>query len=121
VVGIGGIICLVLGSIFLIPNYPTRKWLISGEYMADALTIMLIVIVLFAVFFAFLLYKIVQIRKKKPSMGKIIGEQAVTIEPISPTKTGFVRFKGEYWQAKADIVIEVDKDETTLIVKPLDR
>jgi membrane-bound serine protease (ClpP class) len=127
-VGIGGIICLVLGSIFLIPNYPTRKWLISGEYMADALTIMLIVIVLFAVFFAFLLYKIIQIRKKKPSMGKIIGEQAVTIEQISPAKPGFVRFKGEYWQAKADTVIEVntkveivDKDETTLIVKPLDR
>jgi membrane-bound serine protease (ClpP class) len=128
VVGIGGIICLIIGSIFLIPNYPTRKWLISGEYMADALTIMLIVIVLFALFFAFLLYKIIQIRKKKPSLGKFIGEQAVAIEQISPTKPGFVRFKGEYWQAKSDTLIEtntkvviVEKDETTLIVKPLDR
>ena len=127
-VGIGGIICLVIGSIFLIPNYPTRKWLISGEYMADALIIMLIVIVLFAVFFAFLLYKILQIRKKKPSLGKFTGEQAVAIERISPDKPGFVRFKGEYWQAKSDMVIEtntkviiVDKDETTLIVKPLER
>jgi membrane-bound serine protease (ClpP class) len=127
-VGIGGIICLVIGSIFLIPTYPTRKWLISGEYMADALIIMLIVIVLFAVFFAFLLYKILQIRKKKPSLGKFTGEQAVAIERISPDKPGFVRFKGEYWQAKSDMVIEtntkviiVDKDETTLIVKPLER
>jgi membrane-bound serine protease (ClpP class) len=83
-VGIGGIICLVIGSIFLIPSYPTRKWLISGEYMADALTIMLIVIVLFALFFAFLLYKIIQIRKKKPSTGKFAGEQAVAIELIGP-------------------------------------
>jgi len=127
-VGIGGIICLIIGSIFLIPNYPTRKWLISGEYMADALLIMLIVIVLFAVFFAFLLYKIIQIRKKKPSLGKFTGEHAVTIEQIRPDRPGFVRFKGEYWQAKADTVIEtntkviiVDKDETTLIVKPLER
>jgi membrane-bound serine protease (ClpP class) len=127
-VGIGGIICLILGSIFLIPNYPTRKWLISGEYMTDALIIMLIVIVLFALFFAFLLYKIFQIRKKKPSLGKFIGEQAVAIEQISPTKPGFVRFKGEYWQAKSDTPIEtntkvviVEKDETTLIVKPLER
>ena len=127
-VGIGGIICLIIGSIFLIPNYPTRKWLISGEYMADALLIMLIVIVLFAVFFAFLLYKIIQIRKKKPSLGKFTGEHAMTIEQIRPDKPGFVRFKGEYWQAKADTVIEtntkvmiVDKDETTLIVKPLER
>ena len=127
-VGIGGIICLIIGSIFLIPTYPTRKWLISGEYMADALVIMLIVIVLFAVFFAFLLYKILQIRKKKPALGKITGEQAVAIERISPDKPGFVRFKGEYWQAKSDMVIEtntkviiVDKDETTLVVKPLER
>ncbi len=127
-VGIGGIICLIIGSIFLIPNYPTRKWLISGEYMADALLIMLIVIVLFAFFFAFLLYKILQIRKKKPSLGKFIGEQAVAIEQISPLKPGFVRFKGEYWQAKSDMLIEtntkvviVEKDETTLIVQPLDR
>lgn len=127
-VGIGGIICLIIGSIFLIPNYPTRKWLISGEYMADALTIVIIIIVLFALFFVFLLYKILQIRKKQPSSGKLIGEQAVVIEQITPTKLGFVRFKGEYWQAKSDTVIEkntkviiVDKEETTLIVKSLQK
>ena len=127
-VGVGGIICLIIGSIFLIPNYPTRKWLISGEYMTDALIIMLIVIVLFALFFAFLLYKMLQIRKKKSSLGKFAGETAVAIERITPEKTGFVRFKGEYWQAKSGTVIEtntkvviVDKEETTLIVKPLDR
>lgn len=128
VVGVGGILCLVIGSIFLIPSYPTRKWLISGEYMTDALIVMLVVIVLFAVFFAFLLYKILQIRKKKSVLGKFSGEQAVTIERITPEKTGFVRYKGEYWQAKSDTIIEtntkviiVDKDETTLIVKPLQR
>jgi membrane-bound serine protease (ClpP class) len=127
-VGAGGIICLIIGSIFLIPSYPTRKWLISGEYMTDALIIMLIVIVLFATFFAFLLYKVLQIRKKKSSMGKFAGETAIAIERITPEKTGFVRFKGEYWQAKSDTLIEtntkvviVDKDETTLIVKPLER
>jgi membrane-bound serine protease (ClpP class) len=127
-VGAGGIICLIIGSIFLIPSYPTRKWLISGEYMTDALIIMLIVIVLFATFFAFLLYKVLQIRKKKSSMGKFAGETAIAIERITPEKTGFVRFKGEYWQAKSDTLIEtntkvviLDKDETTLIVKPLER
>lgn len=128
VVGIGGIICLMIGSIFLIPNYPTRKWLVSGEYMTDALIIILVIIGLFALFFAFLLYKILKIRKKKSPLGRFTGEIAVTIERISPEKNGFVRFKGEYWQAKSDAVIEtntkviiVDKDETTLLVKPLDR
>ncbi len=128
VVGVGGILCLVIGSIFLIPSYPTRKWLISGEYTTDALIVMLVVIMLFAVFFAFLLYKILQIRKKKTVLGKFGGEQAVTIERITPEKTGFVRYKGEYWQAKSDTILEpntkviiVDKDEATLIVKPLER
>ncbi|MCX6662714.1 MAG: nodulation protein NfeD [Euryarchaeota archaeon] len=127
-VGIGGIICLVIGSIFLIPSYPTRKWLISGEYMTDAITIMLLVIVLFALFFAFLLYKVLQIRKKKSSVGKFAGEKAVAIERITPEKPGFVRYKGEYWQAKSEVVIEtntkvviIEKDETMLIVKPLER
>lgn len=128
IVGVGGILCLVIGSIFLIPSYPTRKWLISGEYMTDALIVMLVVIVLFAVFFGFLLYKVLQIRKKKSVLGKFSGEQAVTIERITPEKNGFVRYKGEYWQAKSDTVIEtntkvviVNKDEATLIVKPVNR
>jgi membrane-bound serine protease (ClpP class) len=84
--------------------------------------------VLFALFFAFLLYKIIQIRKKKPALGKFTGEHATTIEQIRPDKPGFVRYKGEYWQAKSDTVIEtntkveiVDKDETTLVVQPLKR
>jgi membrane-bound serine protease (ClpP class) len=126
IVGIGGIICLIFGSIFLIPSYPTRNWLISGEYMTDILTIIMIIIVLFALFFAFLLYKILRIRKKKTMVGEFTGERAVVIEQIKPGKTGFVRFKGEYWQAKSDTVIEVNtkviiigKDETILIVKPL--
>ncbi len=127
-VGIGGIISLIIGSIFLIPSYSTRKWLISSEYMTDAMIILLLIVVLFAIFFAFLLYKVLQIRKKKPSSGRFAGEKAVTIERITPNKTGFVRFNGEYWQAKSEVIIEpntkviiIEKDETTLIVKPLER
>jgi membrane-bound serine protease (ClpP class) len=89
---------------------------------------MLVIIVLFAVFFLFILFKILQIRKKKSPLGTLAGETATVIERISPEKTGFVRFKGEYWQAKSDTVIElntkviiVKKDETILIVKPLGR
>jgi len=127
-VGIGGIICLILGAIFLIPSYPTRKWLISSGYMTEAELIIIVVVALFAIFFAFLVYKVIQIRRKRPTLGRLVGEKAVTIERITPEKPGFVRFQGEYWQAKSDVVIEpntkveiVNKDETTLIVKPLER
>jgi len=124
-VGIGGIICLIVGSIFLVPSYP--GWLISRKYMTDAMVILLVLVILFAAFFAFLLYKVLQIRKKKTAVGTFAGENAVAIDRITPDKQGYVRFKGEYWQAKSDTTIEpntkvviVDKDETTLIVKPLD-
>jgi membrane-bound serine protease (ClpP class) len=127
IVGIGGIICLTIGSIFLIPSYPTREWLISSDYMIDALVISFVVIALFAIFFAFLLYKVLQIRQKKTVIGTFIGEKATTIDRITPGQLGYVLFKGEYWQARSDIIIEPDtkviivgKDDAILIVKSVD-
>ncbi len=128
VVGIGGIISLILGAIFLIPSYSTRRWLISTGYMTEAELVIIVIIALFAAFFVFIVYKVIQIRKKKPTLGRLIGEKAITIERITPDKPGFVRFQGEYWQAKSNAIIEpnvkvviVSKDETTLVVKPLER
>ncbi len=128
VIGIGGIICLAIGSIFLVPSYPNREWLISMEYMETAIVISLVLIVLIAIFFVFLLYKVLQIRNKKRAIGVFIGEKARTIDRIAPGEPGYVRFKGEYWQARSDTTIEqntkvviVDKDESVLIVKPKER
>lgn len=126
VVGIGGVICLIMGAIFLIPTYSTREWLISMEWTNTALVIVLVIIGLLAAFFVFLLYKILQIRRKKIRVGTFIGEKAKTIDRITPDKPGYIRFKGEYWQAKSDTTIEpntkviiLDKDGSTLIIKPV--
>ncbi len=126
VVGIGGVICLIMGAIFLIPTYSTREWLISMEWTNTALVIVLVIIGLLAAFFVFLLYKILQIRRKKTRVGTFIGEKAKTIDRITPDKPGYIRFKGEYWQAKSDTTIEPntkviisDKDGSTLIIKPV--
>ncbi len=125
VVGIGGVICLIMGAVFLIPTYSNREWLISMEWTDTAIIMVLVVIGLLAAFFVFLLYKILQIRQKKTRVGTFIGEKAKTIDRITPDKPGYVRFKGEYWQAKSDTTIEPNtkvvisgKDESTLIIKP---
>jgi len=125
VIGIGGIICLIIGSIFLIPSYSTRGWLISMDWINDLIIIIVISAILIAAFFGFLMFKVIKIRKKKATVGTFIGEKAKTIDQITPDKPGYIRFKGEYWQARSDTTIEpntkvviVDKDETTLIVKP---
>ena len=124
VIGIGGIICLVIGSIFLVPTFSTREWVISMDFINDLIIIIVAAAILIALFFGFLLYKVLQIRKKKAQVGTFIGEKAKTIDRITPEKPGYVRFKGEYWEARSDTIIEpntkvtiVDKDETTLIVK----
>ncbi|MFW6121328.1 MAG: NfeD family protein [Petrotogales bacterium] len=128
VTGIGGIICLVIGAIFLVPNYspPTTEWLISMEWINNLIIIMIVAGALIAAFFAFLLYKILKIRKKKTAVGIFAGEKAITIDQITPDKPGYVRFKGEYWQAKSNTTIEANtkviilsKDESVLIVKPV--
>lgn len=124
-VGIGGMISLIIGGIFLIPNFSNKEWLISMSYINDAITVILAVVVVLAVFFVFLLYKIIETRRKKVAIGVFIGETAKTIDRIEPGKTGYVRFKGALWQATSDTTIEantkveiIGKDETILKVKP---
>ncbi|KYK33599.1 MAG: peptidase S14 [Thermoplasmatales archaeon SG8-52-3] len=124
VIGIGGIICLLFGGIFLIPNYST-DWVITMDWINQAITIILVIAVIIAIFFTFLIYKIIQVRKKKTAMGTFIGETAKTVDMITPYKTGYIRFKGELWQATSDItispntkVIIVEKDESVLKISP---
>ncbi len=128
VIGIGGIILLILGGIFLIPNYSSTGWVISMEWINDAILILVVVAVFIAIFFVFLLYKIIQVRKKKAAVGIIVGETAKTIDRLSPDKSGYVRFKGELWHAKSDVIIEpnkkviiLQKEESTLKVKPKEK
>ena len=96
-----------------------------AEYVEIAVELLLVIIILVVVFSIFLLYKFLQIRKKKTTVGTFIGEKAKTIDPIKPNEQGYVLFKGEYWQAKSDIeiaantkVVIIGKDEETLIIKP---
>ena len=95
------------------------------EWTSTAVIILIAVVILIALFFLFVLYKILKIRTRKTVVGTFIGEQARSIDQITPEKPGYVRFKGEYWQAKSEEIITpntkviiVDKDESILIVKP---
>lgn len=127
VIGVGGVICFIVGSIFLIPTYSSREWVISMDYIQTAIVITIAAGVLISIFFVFLLFKVLEVRKKKKAMGVFIGETAVTIDQLLPDKTGYVRFKGELWKAKASYLIEknvkvkiIEKDGATLAVEALD-
>lgn len=94
--------------------------------MTDSMIILLTISIIISVFFVFLLYKAIQAKIKKTAVGTFIGETAKTIDRITPDKQGYVRFKGEYWKAESDTIIEsdtkvivVDKEESVLKVKPV--
>jgi membrane-bound serine protease (ClpP class) len=115
VIGIGGVICLTIGAIFLIPTYTSREWVISMNWIDNLIIIIISAVVLISIFFLFLLYKVLQIRNKKKAIGVLIGETAISVDDFKPDVKGYVRFKGALWQAKT--LKEIKKDEKVKIIK----
>ncbi|MCZ7355422.1 MAG: nodulation protein NfeD [Candidatus Methanoperedens sp.] len=122
-IGVAGIVCVALGSVLLVPvGYP-------GMYSIEFQTTMLISLLTPAVvlggFLAFAIYKMMQVRMKKPVIGEgVVGDIAETIDEMTPGATGYVRYQGEYWMAKSEESIEAKtkviitgKDGPVLIVR----
>ncbi len=104
IIGLAGIACVALGSILLVPTgYPNMY---GSEFQTGLLISLLAPAIVFGVFLAFAIYKMMEIRKKKPVIGDIIGDTARTIDEITPEGKGFVRYQGEMWRAKSEESIE---------------
>ncbi|MEM2990697.1 MAG: NfeD family protein, partial [Halobacteria archaeon] len=74
--------------------------------------------------FAFIIYKVIQVRMRKPAM-KAIPDLGIAIEDIPPGATGFIMFQGERWQARSEKEVKkgqrlrvLKKEEYYLIVEP---
>ncbi len=125
-IGIAGVACIALGSILLVPiGYPR---LYSPEFQTTLLITLIVPAIVLGIFLAFAIYKLMEIRAKKPAIGGIIGDMAETIDAITPEKTGYVRYQGELWLAKSQENIEpktkvviTGKEGAVLIVKPQGR
>lgn len=120
--GFAGLLSLVIGSILLIP--------MGGEniYTPEFRKLMTLTVaaptIVFGLFLVFAIYKVSEVRKKKPVIGSIIGDTARAIDPLGPGKSGFVRYNGEYWQARSEEEIGVNeeveiigKEKEVLLVK----
>jgi membrane-bound serine protease (ClpP class) len=122
--GGAGLICLIIGSLLLIP-FKAGEWLISPVWYQSFIVAALLFTVFAGGFMAFSVYKVLKAKQKKPLIGEIIGETVDVIEDLTPEKIGFVRYKGEYWQAKSKTLIKagskalvVNKEGPILIVEP---
>ncbi len=112
--GLAGLICLIIGSIFLVPMGGENIY--TPEFRRFMTLTVIAPTIVFGLFLVFAIYKVAEIRKKKPVIGAIIGDTAQTIDPIGPEKQGFVRYSGEYWQAKSNEEIGA-KEEVEIIGK----
>ena len=118
-----GLIFVVVGSLLVVP-FEGSRWIISSDwYSAFILTILASSSVIGA-FTIFMVYKILRARMQKPIFGLLVGERVQVIEDLTPEKSGYVRYHGEYWQARSNESIKagstaeiVQKDGPVLIVK----
>jgi membrane-bound serine protease (ClpP class) len=122
--GGAGLLCLIIGSLFIIP-FEGAKWLISLEWYNYFISIVLGIAVILGAFTLFMVYKILQTRRRKPVIGKLIGEIVEAIDEINSNKVGYVRYKGEYWKAKSEEGLEPgmkaiikNKEGPILVVEP---
>ncbi len=99
--GIGGIVAIAAGALFLAPLAPPGQLVTSGYQIGFVVTL-LVPTLAFGVFILFAMYKVSEVRRLKPTVGEFVGEPAVAEEPLRKEERGYVRFKGELWQAISD-------------------
>lgn len=114
--GIGGIAAIALGTIFLAPLRPPH-FAVTPAYQLAFLLSLLTPTVAFGIFILFAMYKVQEVRHRKPTIGEPVGESAVVTEPIPKGERGYVRYKGELWQAVSE---EDLSPETTVYIRKVD-
>ena len=127
-IGIGGIVVVVIGTVFMITQ-PVRPLLVTEAHIENLAMLSLITIVPFAGLMALITYKVWKVKKIKPQQFVLQSEEGVALDSISTNRIGFVIVGGEYWRAKSsrgedeinkgDKIKVVGKESDLLIVEHL--
>jgi len=122
--GGAGLFCVAVGGLLLVPLQRGR-WLISPEWYSFFLMLIGAVVSVLGAFTLFMVYKIVQARRRRPITGGLIGETIEVVDEITPDKPGYVKYRGEYWRAHSNSTLKagttgqvVGKEGPILIVEP---
>ena len=114
IIGFAGFISLIIGSLLFVPMGDGNIY--PPEFMRSMTLTIIVPTIVFGLFLVFAIYKVTEIRKKKPVIGTIIGDTAQTIDSLGQGKSGFVRYNGEYWQARSEEEIGI-KEKVEIIGK----
>jgi membrane-bound serine protease (ClpP class) len=120
VLGIGGTIALVIGSVMMTETVPGVR--VGFGFVIPAA-------IAFAAFFLFLGRLALQSQRRPPVSGKegLIGAHGRARDPLMPNTPGYVHVRGELWRAMSDVTIASGEpvrvravNGLTLTVEPLD-
>nr|MDO8062800.1 NfeD family protein [Candidatus Freyrarchaeum guaymaensis] len=113
VLAVGGITCLVLGSLIVVP----AGWLFTSTFVESLRTLLLTISGLLAAFFALIIYKVgkVQRLKSKLEPETLIGETGTAKTTLNPK--GQVLVKGEVWSARSAGNTTIPEGSRVKIVK----
>ncbi|MCS3924340.1 NfeD family protein [Methanosalsum natronophilum] len=127
VFGLAGVVCVIIGSVLLIPmDYP--DYFVPADVQIDMAIAVIIPSIVILVLTIIAIQKVMDVRKKKPVIGEMIGDVAEASDELSPSAQGYIRYLGEFWRARTkDGIIQkgekvkiVDKDGPILVVEPLE-
>jgi len=119
VLGVGGTIALVIGSVMMTDTVPGVR--VGFGFVIPAA-------IAFAAVFLFLGRLALQSQRRPPVTGKegLIGAHGRTRDPLLPNAPGYVHIRGELWRAISDVAISsgepvrvLDVNGLTLRVEPL--
>ncbi len=122
-IGGTGIVMLVLG-IALLPT-GGGGFAVSPVYARRLVLTIYAIGAFFGAVTAFAVYKIIEVRRRKPMLWTIEGSRGRAVDRITPETPGFVIVEGEYWKARSagetiepgEEVEVVGKDGPVLIVR----
>ncbi len=125
VLGISGIVLIALGVALSPVNIPAGTSPPPG-YANELRILALTVGATLGAFTGFVLYKIIEVKRRKPSEFMPVEGMGRALDPLGPGRPGYVLVNGEYWKAVSDVEISpgekvtvVGIDNGLLRVKPV--
>jgi Membrane-bound serine protease (ClpP class) len=113
-VGISGVILITLGFA-LLPAYIPAGISPREDYIAALRAFIFGTAITLGSFFGLVVFKVIQVRRKKPVSFTPEGKEGIVVEDIKPGKVGFVKIEGEYWRATSNN--EIKAGERIIVLK----
>lgn len=115
VLGFTGIFMIAAG-IALIPTAAPSTMAPPPGYVEGVRAAALGIALALGAFFSFMIYKVVEAKRRPPIPYGIVGKRGVAASDIPPGGRGFVKVEGEYWVATGEEAIR-EGDEVVVIAR----